>query len=79
MQANLRHPAKHAQAEQKAGFCLNPLPGSHVTGLIMLWLQAALVTLVSVLNDAGVVSAGEVERLLERETLALNTAILDNR
>lgn len=31
------------------------------------------------LNEAAVVSEGEVERLVEKEAMALNVAILENR
>jgi hypothetical protein len=42
-------------------------------------VQSALVELCAGLNEAAVVSEGEVERLVEKEAMALNTSILGNR
>ncbi|PNH05442.1 hypothetical protein TSOC_008258 [Tetrabaena socialis] len=42
-------------------------------------VEAALVEVVAALNDAAVVSEGEVERMVEKEAMALNVAILENR
>ncbi|GIL62977.1 hypothetical protein Vafri_17149, partial [Volvox africanus] len=42
-------------------------------------VETALVSLCAALNDAAVVSEGEVERLVEKEAMALNVAILENR
>ena len=40
---------------------------------------SALVVMVRGMNDVAHLSEGEVERMLERESLALNLAILSNR
>ncbi|KAG1660824.1 hypothetical protein FOA52_010249 [Chlamydomonas sp. UWO 241] len=42
-------------------------------------VEAALVTMVAGMNGVAHLSEGEVERILERESLALNLAILNNR
>ncbi len=42
-------------------------------------VQDALVQLCAELNEAAAVSEGEVERLVEKEAMALNVAILENR
>eukprot|EP00798_Chlamydomonas_sp_ICE-L_P002710 gene2710-12580_t len=42
-------------------------------------VEDSLVTLVSGMNDVAHISVGEVERILEKESLALNKSILANR